>query len=96
MDITSGNHQGDLFSTQAHDSVLSSKNKLRAMVIMTIRDNEWYGCTSDEIEQLLELSHQTVSARMTELKALGQIFLKGSRKTRSGRSAGVWVTKEYR
>lgn len=50
------------------------------------------GRTCDEVEVLLDLRHQTASARIRELVMLG--FLKDSgerRATRSGRQARVYV-----
>lgn len=51
------------------------------------------GCTCDEIEQDLGLSHQTASARINELMGLSLITDRGQRRpTRSGRKAIVWET----
>lgn len=53
-----------------------------------------YGATDDEIEQQLNLRHQTVSPRRRELVLLGKVVDSGrTRPTRSGRRATVWVTK---
>ena len=53
-----------------------------------------YGATDDEIEQALNMRHQTVSARRRELVLLGKVVDSGrTRATRSGRQATVWVTK---
>ena len=52
-----------------------------------------YGLTDDEIEQTLDMRHQTVSARRRELVLLGKVVDSGrTRPTRSGRQATVWVT----
>ena len=52
------------------------------------------GATDDELERLLQLRHQTVSARRRELVLLGKVVDSGrTRKTRSGCKAKVWVTK---
>ena len=89
-------HGGNEYSTEAHKSIRASKSKLRQEVLSAIRDF-FYGATSDEVEQLLNYPHQTVSARMTELKALGLIVPTGEkRKTRGGRNAGVWRTYEWK
>ena len=50
------------------------------------------GATCDEIEQTLELTHQTASARVRELAQAGTIRDSGERRlTRSGRKAIVWI-----
>lgn len=47
--------------------------------------------TCDEMEVSLELSHQTVSARIRRLVQLGKLMDSGLRRpTRSGRGATVW------
>jgi hypothetical protein len=88
-DITQNYHRGNTFSFAAHQSVKPDKVRLRLQVVAFIstRDD---GATCDEVEQALHLSHQTVSARFTEAKALGEIALIGRRPTRTGRSAGVY------
>ncbi len=51
------------------------------------------GRTDDEIEQALNMRHQTVSARRRELVLAGKVVDSGrTRKTRSGCKATVWVT----
>lgn len=49
------------------------------------------GYTCDELEQVLDGKHQSVSASLTHAKKQGLIADTGKRrKTRSGRSAIVW------
>lgn len=91
MDITAGYHGGDEFSTEAHKSILVSKERIQAQVLAHIESQGSHGATSDETELALGMSHQTCGARFTELKALGKIRPTGDkRKTRYGRNAGVW------
>jgi predicted ArsR family transcriptional regulator len=52
--------------------------------------------TCDECEQDLDMSHQTTSARFTELRAKELIEPCGKRKTRSGRNAVVYRVTEAR
>lgn len=88
-------HQMDIFSVEAHKSVVSSKKVLRAKIFRYIEAQGLFGATCDEIELALELSHQTASARVTELKADDLVIWSGhKRKTRSGRNAAVLVAKE--
>lgn len=50
------------------------------------------GRTCDEVEVVLEMSHQTCSARIRGLARLGKIKDSGRRLlTRSGRTAAVWI-----
>lgn len=91
MDITAGYHQGDSFSRLAHQSIVGDKAKLQAEVLKHIR--LLGSATSDDVENMTGLSHQTVSARMTELKALNAIVPAEHKKTRSGRSAQAWRIK---
>jgi Fic family protein len=72
---------------------------LQAEILETIKRHDqmvwlglpWPGLTCDEIEQILDMKHQTVSARILELRRKGLIEDSGERrKTRSGRKAVVW------
>ena len=50
------------------------------------------GLTADELQTILNGTHQTISARVTQLRDSGWIEDGGGqRKTRSGRKAIVWV-----
>lgn len=55
-------------------------------------DRAYLGCTVDELEVRLVRSHQSVSARVNELRDKGWVRDSGERrKTRSGRNAIVWT-----
>lgn len=87
-DPTQNFHHGDRESIAAHDSLKPDKQRLRALVVGYVKSAG--GATSDEVEEALGLAHQTVSARLTEAKALGLVVDSGERrKTRSGRQAKV-------
>jgi hypothetical protein len=93
-DPTAGNHGGDPNSTAAHESIRSTKRLLRDRIVAHVAGLD-FGATSDEIEQQLDLPHQTVSARITEAKARGELIPSGwTRRTRQGRSAAVLVTPD--
>jgi response regulator of citrate/malate metabolism len=63
---------------------------LQGLVLETIQA-ALAGLTCDEIEEQLDLRHQTASARLHELMKLGKIQDSGARRdTRSGRGAIVW------
>jgi len=79
-------------SRSAKQSIQNDLPRLRLAVRTFVKDRGYRGATCDEIEQGLDLKHQTVSARCTELLKAGQILDSGARRpTRSGRSARVYV-----
>ena len=49
--------------------------------------------TCDELEQRLELTHQTCSAAVNLAMRRGWIYAEGSRPTRSGRAARIWKVR---
>jgi hypothetical protein len=70
-------------------------SRLRRLVLRTVREAGEEGRTCDEMELELGLTHQTCSARCTELKQKGFIFERRKddvlvkRRTRGGRMAAV-------
>ena len=78
-------------SRAAYASVEPELPRLRADVLKFIRRCGKQGATCDEIEAGLGMSHQTVSARVNELMNTERIVDVGRRKTRSGRTAFVWI-----
>jgi predicted HTH transcriptional regulator len=52
--------------------------------------------TCDELEQRLDLSHQTASASVNHLMRAGILVANGSRPTRSGRRARIWEISDGR
>ena len=91
QDICERNHKGNLQSIAAHDSIISNKKRALEKIFGYI-DSRSDGATCDEIELALNISHQTASARCSELKASGLIHSIGIRPTRSGRGAAVLRT----
>lgn len=90
-DITVSHHRGADTSAEAHASVSdSTRAAQRNRILEFIRTSDG-GATCDQVEVCLQLSHQTASARITELSALHLISHSDERrKTRSGRSARVY------
>lgn len=89
---------GNQSSEEAADSVKESANSIRNRIHKYVSQCV-DGKTCDELEAELYLSHQTASARCTELKQLGRLSArfdesgnKIRRKTRSGRNADVLFT----
>jgi len=80
-------------SKAAAISIADTAAQLRAMVLKAIVDAGQAGLTCDELEERLEMRHQTVSPRVNELWEAGEIGDSGQRRvTRSNRKAIVWVT----
>jgi len=90
-DICANNHGGNAESVAAHKSIVSLMPDVRKKVFEFILTRGKNGATCDEIEVALGISHQSASARCTELKATGNIRTLGTRKTRGGRNAAVLV-----
>jgi predicted transcriptional regulator len=76
-------------SLQAFASIRPVAGAMREEIIGQLR--EYGGATCDELEHLNGWRHQTASARINELKRDGLIMPDGTRPTRSGRKATVWV-----
>jgi hypothetical protein len=95
------NDQGDLLSwvpyVKGSDTSRAAADSMKPHVSFIERDVLDYvtimeGATCDEIENGLELAHQTASARIKGLADKGLIRDSGARrKTRSGRAARVYV-----
>lgn len=79
-------------SEAAAESMKPTAAARRQQVFNAIARTSLHGATCDEIERIEKLSHQTCSARFTELAAKSLIFDSGQRRvTRSGRKAAVWL-----
>lgn len=89
-DPTANYHGGNPFSVAAHAAAKEGKDALRRAVYDLIAAAS-EGLTCDEVEVVLGRSHQSVSARITELKAQGRIVVAGRRPTRTGSPAAVYV-----
>lgn len=87
-DICRNRHQGNQFSEAANESIAGVKSKLREQVYELIASSN--GITCESVEALLGLSHQTASARISELKKAGRVDVSGRAQTKSGRTAGVY------
>lgn len=84
--------RGSKTSQEAAESLSDSElGRLEQLVFDCIRTAD-FGRTDDEMEQVLDLSHQTVSARRRGLVQKGHVCDSGvERTTRSGRKAVVWI-----
>lgn len=98
FDVQRPLHNGAPTSKAAAESLSDEAlGRLRFDILKVIRRSCAHGRTCDEIEALLDLRHQTASARIHELLyRYHRIVDSGTRrKTRSGRTATVYVAKIY-
>ena len=95
-------HNGTATSRDAAESIKPQVNRLCSEVLHYI-DASPFGATCDEVECGLGMPHQTCSARFRDLAAseppsiIKATMPDGStikRKTRSGRSAFVWIANQ--
>ena len=85
-DICARNHGGNAESVEANRGTNKERDAARILLFL-----ESYGDTTcDRAESILGLSHQTCSARFSDLKKEGLIEPTTRRKTRSGRWAMAW------
>lgn len=77
-------------SLQAHESQKDKAPLDRVAILARLRKYRT-GTTCDKLEQVLNMSHQTTSARINDLVRLGKVVDSGRReKTRTGRLAICW------
>jgi predicted transcriptional regulator len=88
-------HGGDPHSHEAHESVRHTKQRAWDRILSLIDAAGTRGMTCEEVEHALSLSHQTASARISELRAKGDLVSLGRRATASGRSARVHVAPKH-
>lgn len=93
QDICERYHGGDSASQDAFDfQGPEARRAMRLRIFQLIRARGTVGATCDELEALLGFSHQTCSARCSELKRDGWVKPNGTRRrTRSGATAKVLV-----
>ena len=91
-------HNGSITSREAADSIKPHVNEIGGRVLRAIQQMPG-GLTCQQVEDILNLSSGTVTARINELaNCEPALITKGSdehgllirRKNRSGRSAAVW------
>lgn len=92
-DICRNYHKGADTSVAAHTGTpVQHRITLREKVFCLLIGSADTGLTCDEVEVILGRTHQTVSARITELVAEGRIRDSFRRRpTRSGRQARVYI-----
>lgn len=86
--------RGSVTSQMAAASIRAALPRLQGEVLSVIRCAGERGLTTDEIEAVTGMKHQTASARVVELRRKKLIADSGVRRaTRSGRGAVVYVAR---
>ncbi len=88
-DIAFNRHKGNEQSTAAFHVIKDALTMKQAQVLQTIKSYDHRGLTVDELASMLRTNPNSISGRVTELKAMGKIYKSGTRKTRSGCSAAI-------
>ena len=93
-DITGGYHGGADTSIAAHASTSADNRKAqRRQILEFIRGTQDYGAISEEVQNALDIPHQTCSARISEMCRDGDIrYNKARRNTSRGKAARVYFT----
>jgi hypothetical protein len=93
-DVTVNYHGGNSESVAAKELSMENAARDRSRIFKLARGRSDYGITCDEAECLLGLSHQTCSARFSELKRDGALIPTNlTRRTRHNSPARVMVVK---
>lgn len=97
FDICANRHQGNEHSIKsnaiAHKYKIGARQRiLEELQVWTcsLKESDQGGRTCEELEHWTGLSHQTCSARLSELRREGKIKIVGERNTRSGSPASVY------
>lgn len=95
-DICSAKHGGADTSVEAQASTpASTRDSIRNAICKYIENQGNYGATCETVEHAMSLSHQSASARISELVRDGRIEIaEGKSRTKTGRSCRIYVVKE--
>ncbi len=95
-DICRVRHRGNPKSEAANERIHERKWPMRKVLYGGFITRGAYGATCDELENLLQIKHQTCSARIAEMCRDGQIVNTGqTRPTSSGSMATVYVADKF-
>jgi hypothetical protein len=94
--ITANRHKGHVRSLEAYQKGKDTLTMRCQQVLDFFRERQGYGAISDEVFRFLKLPVQSISARMSELKAAGLIVeTELIRLTRWNNRATVCVVPEF-
>lgn len=92
-DICAQKHGGNEQSKAAFETIIDHLTDAQRRIFQRIEISGTYGRTLDEMCVAIGENPNAISGRITELRIMGKIEKRGTRKTRSGCSAAVWVAK---
>lgn len=87
-DICQNRHGGNPESVKANRKARKGADRVKKLILAALAGTGGSSC--EGVESLTGLSHQTCSARISELKRDGRIVKCGTTKTRSGSTAAVY------
>lgn len=87
-DICANRHKGNPKSVAAHRKIRADKRSIRQKILDQIGLTPDITC--EALEFMLLLKHQTCSARISELKRDGLIYISGEEETLSGCKAATY------
>lgn len=91
-DVCLNRHGGNPQSNAAFGRIEDHLNEAQQRVLNTIKCSD-DGFTVDELAVVGKTTPNAISGRITELRIKGKIEKKGTRLTRSGCKASVWIAK---
>ena len=92
FDWCGSRHNGNAQSDAAFDSIKNDLTEMENEVLQFIERQGLRGSSIDEMAAATGKAPNQISGRFTSLKAANKIMKIGTRPTRSGRSAGVFVS----
>jgi predicted transcriptional regulator len=92
-DITRRKHKGNKNSVKANLFIANAKTTMKALILWWLKEKP-EGLTYEDISIQLAIRPQSVSGRISELKAENKIVEIGTRKLFSGVSAAVYKAKK--
>lgn len=84
-------HGGNPESKAAFEVIKDNLTTAQHEILMNLR--QWGGRTVDEVAVWMNTTPNAISGRFTELRIKGRIEKRGTRPTRSGCRAAVWIAK---
>lgn len=83
-------------SREAAESVAPKLGRLQRLVLEAIKSRGAFGLTADECAEVLGVDRYSAQPRTSELRHKGQIIDSGKRRRNAtGKSAIVWVAREF-